>query len=332
MVYLHGLGHFHPENVITNRFLVDLDIGTTEDWIMERVGIETRRTILPLDYLRQTKNADPRATCEARLYSNAQMGARAARMALERAGLSVDDIGMVISGSSVPEFLTPSEAATVAGELGIDVPCFDINNACTTFGVQMNFLDRMRPETLPPYILVLNIEGVTPSIDFSDRRSAVLFGDASTAAVVSATIPADKAFVDCTMDAKPTLWDKIQVERWRFFSQDGSAVQGFAIRKTTDGLRAIMASAGQGAKRLFFIGHQANLGVLRTACERSGLPEASHWHNVTAFGNTGCAGAPATLSQHWDELRPGDCVAMALVGGGLTWTRMALQVRGEDVP
>ena len=118
MVYLHGLGHFHPENVITNRFLADLDIGTTEDWIMERVGIETRRTILPLDYLRETKNADPRATCEARLYSNAQMGARAARMALERAGLSVDDIGMVISGSSVPEFLTPSEAATVAGELG----------------------------------------------------------------------------------------------------------------------------------------------------------------------------------------------------------------------
>ena len=59
MIYLHGIGHFHPENVITNQFLEELDIGTTVDWIMERVGIETRRTILPLDYIRKTKNADP---------------------------------------------------------------------------------------------------------------------------------------------------------------------------------------------------------------------------------------------------------------------------------
>ena len=59
MIYVHGIGHFHPENVITNKFLEDLDIGTTVDWIMERVGIETRRTILPPGYIRDTRNADP---------------------------------------------------------------------------------------------------------------------------------------------------------------------------------------------------------------------------------------------------------------------------------
>lgn len=326
MIYLHGLGHFHPENVITNKFLEEMGIGTSIDWIMERVGIETRRTILPLDYLRETRNADQRATCDARLYSNAQMGEIAARMAVERAGIKVEDIGMVISGSSAPEFLTPCEAATVACKLEIDVPCFDINNACTTFGVQVHFLDMMKPEKLPPYVLVLNIEGITPSIDYSDRRSAVLFGDASTAAVLSTTVPSNKIFMDSAVSAKPSLWDKIQVERWRFFVQDGNAVQGFAIRKTTDGLRNIKESFQGDVNRFFFIGHQANLGVLQTACERSAVAEENHWHNVTAFGNAGCAGAPSVLSQHWDELRSGDCVAMALVGGGLTWTQVALHV------
>lgn len=326
MVYLHGLGHFHPENVITNKFLEDLDIGTTEDWIMERVGIETRRTILPLDYIQKTKNVDPRATDEARRYSDAQMGVRAAKMAIKRAGIKTKDIGMVISGSSLPQFVTPAIAATVAGELGIDVPCFDINSACTTFGVQMNFLSRMQPDKLPSYVLVLNVEGVTPSIDFSDRTAAVLFGDASTATVISTTIPSNRLIKDCDMASKPTQWDKVRVPRWSYFVQEGSAVQGFAIRKTTDGLRAIKASVPADAKRLIFVGHQANLGVLQTACDRSGVDEKDHWHNVTVFGNVGCAGAPSVISQHWEELHSGDYVAIALVGAGLTWTRMTLQI------
>ena len=72
MIYLHGIGHFHPENVITNRFLEELEIGTDEAWIMERVGIRERRTVLSLDYIRQTKNRDPRAAHGAGRYSNGQ--------------------------------------------------------------------------------------------------------------------------------------------------------------------------------------------------------------------------------------------------------------------
>jgi len=328
MVYLHGIRHFHPENVISNKFLEDLDIGTTVDWIMERVGIESRRTVLPLDYLMQTKNADPRETDKVRLYSDAQMGGRAARMALDRAGLKAEDIGMVISGSSLPQYLTPAEACTVAGDLGIDVPCFDINSACATYGVQMRYLDSVKPEKLPPYILVTNLEGATTTIDYSDRRSAVLFGDCATASILSTTVPSHKIFSDCEMDYKPTMWDKAVVPRWSYFSQDGGAVQGFAIRKTTDGLRSLLASAPDADKsRFFFIGHQANLGVLQTAAERSDVSPENHWYNVHLFGNVGCAGRPSVLSQHWDELQAGDHVAMSLVGGGLTWTQMLLTIK-----
>ena len=113
-LYIHGLGHFHPENEVSNRFLEELDIGTTDDWIVDRVGIRARRTVLPLDYIRSTQNQDVRAAAEAALYTNAQMGARAAELAIQRAGVEKSRIGMVLSGSSAPSTVGPAEAAFVA--------------------------------------------------------------------------------------------------------------------------------------------------------------------------------------------------------------------------
>lgn len=327
-LYLHGMGHFHPENVISNKFLEELDIGTSEEWILERVGIHTRYTALPLDYIRTTRNKDPRAALEAALYSNAETAAAAGRMALERAGLKPEDIGMVISGSSLPDMVTPAEASAVAAELGIEALCFDMNSACSTFGMQINFLCRMRPETLPPYILVTNPDNTTRAMDFSDRNAAVLFGDGSSAAVVSASVPSGMSFIAGDRGSRPSDWDKVLVPRIGYFRQVGSAVQGFAIRKTTECLRELQSYFPVGNPDQFkFVGHQANLGVLNTTCQRCGVPEDNHWHNVEHFGNTGCAGGPAVLSQHWDDLLPGVHVAIALVGAGLSWAYMMLKVK-----
>ena len=79
-------------------------------------------------------------------------------------------------------------------------------------------------------------------------------------------------------------------------------------------------------RRSRFIGHQANLGALQTVCERAGIADDQHWHNVADFGNTGSSGAAAVLSEHWDELEPGDRVAICLVGAGLTWANLLLTV------
>jgi 3-oxoacyl-[acyl-carrier-protein] synthase III len=332
MLYLHGIGHFHPENVITNRFLMELEIGTDEAWIMERVGIRERRTVLPLDYIRQTKNRDPRAAHEVSLYTNAQTAAAAAKMALARAGIAPSDIGMVISGCCAPSHTTPVEAATVAAELGIDAPCLDVNSACTSFGMQVDLIGRMAADRIPPFILMVQPENFTRSIDFSDRSSAVLFGDGSTAAVLSASVPARAAFVESTSGTNAAAWQKVTIPPQGHFRQDGHAVQGFAIRQMTDSVRLLMKAAGEenGHRGRFrFIGHQANLGALKTVCERAGIPEEQHWFNVDMFGNTGCAGAPAVLSRHWDDLRPGDRVGMAFVGAGLTWVQMLLTVEDE---
>lgn len=329
MLYLHGIGHFYPENVISNEFLEDMDIGTNEEWILERVGIRSRRTVLLLDYIKTTKNQDQRAAFEAALYNNVQTGAAAARMAMERANLQPEDIGFVISGSCTPDNLTPAESATIAAELGIDVLCFDLNSACSTFGMQINFLAAMKPEALPSYVLVVNPENLTRSVDYSDRSSAVLFGDGSSAAVVSATVPSRKVIVSCYADSKPSSWEKVSIPRMGYFQQEGNAVQRFAIHKTTESLRVLKESVPVNGDRFKFIGHQANLSMLSTVCDRINLEKENHWHNVTKYGNKGGSGAPAVLSQHWDELQPGHYVAIVLVGAGLTWTHMLLKV-GEE--
>lgn len=375
MLYLHGLGHFHPENVITNRFLAELDIGTSDEWVLERVGIRERRTSLELDYIRETKNQDPRGASEASRYNNAETGAAAARKAMRQAGIAAADVGLVISGSSAPDHVTPSEAATVAAELGIEAPCLDINAACATFGVQLSFLDRMRPETLPSFILVVNPENLTRCVDYADRNTAVLFGDGSAAAVVSAKEPARLRLMDCHCASQPSAWQKAVIPRMGYFHQEGNAVQGFAIRKMTEAVRihrerwgigpslpnascsgvkgasdwaekrnyVIRAGADSGTganmmlraeeeiategngRRLVFIGHQANLSVLNTVCERSAISDDCHWRNVALFGNTGSSGAPAVMSQRQEDLRPGDVLIMALVGAGLTWATLVWQ-------
>jgi 3-oxoacyl-[acyl-carrier-protein] synthase-3 len=248
-------------------------------------------------------------------------------MALQRAGLNKEDIGLVISGSSASDNVSPAEASTVAAELEIDVPCVDMNSACTSFGMQVHFISLMRPEAPPPYVLLVNPENLTRCVNYSDRKSAVLFGDGSSAAIVSATVPACASFTSCAYESKPTDWDKVAIPRMGYFQQDGNAVQGFAIRKTTEAIRVLQKSFAVNGNRFLFIGHQANLGMLETVCERSGITRNNHWHNVEYFGNTGRSGAPTVLIQHWGDLRPGDHAAIAIVGAGLSWVHMMLQVR-----
>ena len=320
MLYIHGIGHFHPDSVIDNAFLESLDIGTTDTWILERVGIRERRTVLSLDYIRETRNADPRAAHEASAFTNAQTAARAAAMALERAGLEAGDIGMVIAGGCSPQYLIPAEGCIVAAELGIAAPAIDLNSACSTFVAHLDFLERMRPESLPDFVLLVSAENNTRIVNYSDRATAVLWGDGTSAAVVSARVPARASVRNTTFDSDPTGWRSVTIPTGGFFVQDGSAVQRFAIRRTAATTVELLAERDADDDREpWFIGHQANLGMLQSAAKRAGIVESRHIYNVDRFGNCGAAGAPGVLSQNWDRFCPGDQLALVAVGSGLSW-------------
>jgi 3-oxoacyl-[acyl-carrier-protein] synthase-3 len=326
MLYLHGLGHFHPENQLDNAFLESLDIGTNDQWITERVGIKNRRTVLPLDYIRQTKNKDLRAAPEAALYTNAETGRRAALMAVERAGLSPKDIGMVISGCCSPDSCIPAEAGRIAKALGIEVPAFDMHSACSTFGLHCHFLTSMAPAALPDYVLVVTPENTTRIVDFSDRSSAILFGDATSAAVVSTKVPARARALHTIFGAAPSGADEVVIERTGHFHQNGSAVQKFAIKKMTALLSDIEERIGPERKgRLVYIGHQANLTMLESVCRRAEIPRERHYFNIVEYGNQAAAGAPVVLSQRWDDFKDGDVAAVVVVGSGLSWSAMQVE-------
>jgi 3-oxoacyl-[acyl-carrier-protein] synthase-3 len=318
-LYLHGVGHFHPEIEITNRFLEELDIGTTESWIVERVGILSRRTTLPLDYLRSTRNRDPRAAAEAALYDTAELGRRAAERALARAGLCPRDVGLVVSGGCASDLATPAEACEIAGRLGVDAPALDVASACTSFLAQLSLLSRMRPETLPDYALLVVQEAMTRSVSYDDRATAVLFGDGAAAAVVSLRVPARAAVLHAEIASDPSAAGKVRIPRLGHFAQEGRAVQMFAIRKSLEALGRLEALRGDEDRPLHLIGHQANLRVLGAVCERAGVEPARHHSNVALYGNTGAASAPSVLSQAWEKLGPEDDVALVGVGAGLTW-------------
>ncbi len=326
-LYVHGLGHFHPENVIDNRFLEDLDIGTTDAWILERVGIRERRTVLPLDYIRETRNADVRAAYEAALYTNVETARRAALHALAEAGLTPKDIGMVVSGGCTTDAEIPAEACRIAAALGIEAVAFDVSSACSTFGAQLHVLAAMG-HALPPYVLVVNPENTTRVVDYSDRATAVLWGDGTSAAVVSSHVPARARVVRTTLGSSPAGCDAVRIPRFGHFTQDGGAVQRFAIKTTLAAIHDLLASARTrvletgGAIR--FVGHQANLLMLDAVARR--IEVDAHWHNVERFGNTGAAGAPTVLSQHWSELAKGDVVVLAVVGSGLTWSSVQIEI------
>ena len=326
MLYLHGMGHYHPENILTNDFLTGLDIGTDDEWIMERTGIKNRRTSLSLDYIKTTKNRDPRAASEASHVTRAESGKKAATMALERAEVSPVDIGWVISGTSTPECTIPAESAIMAAELNIDAPCLDINSACSTFLVQLAFIARMRPEATPSYILIINPENYTHVVDYSDRSVAPIFGDGCSAAVVSAIVPSNKLFERFHNDSDPSAWSRIKIPRSGHFTQEGRIVQGFAIRTATRALKNLMAAYDGENKQIKFIGHQANRLMLNHVCERCGIEDENHWYNVTDHGNTGASSAPSVLSQNWNNINSGDHIAMVVVGAGLTWAEAMLKI------
>ncbi len=316
MLYLHGIGHFHPESVIDNKFLLDLDIGVDENWILQRVGILERRTVLDLSYIRTTRNSDVRAAQEAARYSNAQTAALAAQMALKRANLKPSDIGMVVAGSCSPQNLIPADACSIAAELGIEALSFDINSACSSFALQMWFLGNL--SSGPDYILVANPENNTRVINYNDRGTCVLWGDGSSAAIVSTRVPSPVTITCETPASAPAEWCKIKIPATGHFTQDGHAVQAFAIR-TMCSLLTALRKPSEPQDNTHFIGHQANKVMLDSVMRRLNVPEDRHLFNVHRFGNCGTAGAPSVLSENLDKFKPGHSALMAAVGSGLTW-------------
>jgi 3-oxoacyl-[acyl-carrier-protein] synthase-3 len=129
--------------------------------------------------------------------------------------------------------------------------------------------------------------------------------------------------------SNPAEWAKIKTPNGRHFTQDGQAVQSFAIR-TMSSLFTDLRRDDDSLDSAFYIGHQANKVALESVQRRLEVPEDRHLFNVDRYGNCGAAGAPSVLSEHWQEFVPGNAVLMAMVGSGLTWGSLRFDFTGGE--
>jgi 3-oxoacyl-[acyl-carrier-protein] synthase-3 len=327
MLYIHGAGHFHPNNVISNDFLESLDIGTTDDWIMDRVGIKTRRTVMDLDYIKSTHNHKINKEKQNIEFTSAQMGTKAINMALDRAGLTTDDIGMVISATCAPTYSLPANACVIAKEAGINAYAIDITSACSSFVAHMDYLFNMNPDSMPDYVICVLPESWTTTIDYSDRKTAVLIGDGAAAVVVSKKHLSKMLISNTTMTSNPGEWEKVRTKTGEHFYQDGLSVQKFAIKKSMATFKALQKHMDVELNQHYFISHQANLSMLKSVCKKLEITTEKHLYNVDKFGNCGAAGAPSVFSQNWNKFKAGDYITLVVVGAGLTWGGMTIEVK-----
>jgi 3-oxoacyl-[acyl-carrier-protein] synthase-3 len=314
-IYVHGIGHFHPPNLIDSAFLEALDIGTTAKWIDEKLGIAERRTVLDLDYIRTTRNADFRAADEASAYTNADTAEIAAAMAFKRAGLSPRDIGVVISGSSTPRHLVPPEACILADRFGLEVPAMDINGACNSFLTQASMLAAMGENAPADFYLIVQAENMTRHVSYNDRATAAIMGDCTTVVIVSTRVPAKMQVRDISLGCASSLWREAVIPVATHFYQNGREVKKFAVSKM---LESVESQPDRDS--MHFVFHQANYRLLQEVVGLAKIPEERHFCNVNRFGNCASAGSTSVLSQNWDLFHSQPMrINLAVIGGGLSW-------------
>lgn len=326
MLNILGMGCAHPTTVLDNKFLEDLDVGTNAKWIEDKIGVLTRVTTLPIDYIKTTRNQDLRMAKEVASMSSTDLGVKAAHMALQRAGLQPSDVGMIICNCCVPNFSAPSEAQRIARALDIDPVAFDVFTACPAYALQLDYLRNYQEDRLPDVILCVSTATMTHHVNYNDRSDGAIWGDGAAAWLVSPRLKGRMEIVDSSFAADPTRGEAVIAETFGYFKQDGRAVRDFSVRQTVRLVKAMEEKYSIDWTQDIFVGHQANRTMLEQVVNNREIPARNHWHNVTYLGNQAGAGAPATMAMNWDRFQPGQRVVSAVVGAGLSWGSLVLRV------
>jgi 3-oxoacyl-[acyl-carrier-protein] synthase-3 len=153
----------------------------------------------------------------------------------------------------------------------------------------------------------------------------VLWGDASTAVVISMREPGRAQIMGNMLASNPSNSEKVVVPRFGFFHQDGQSVQKFAIKAMSSMIERLRSDFARPERLFNFVGHQANLRMLERVCAGCGITPQHHFHNLRDYGNTGAAGSTSVLSMRWDDWSSRDDIAVAGVGAGLTWSSYLLR-------
>ncbi len=315
-----GTGTYLPEKVVTNDDLVkDYGIETSDAWIRERTGIGARRIAAPSE-------------------ATSDMATAASRKALKLAGIRAEDLDMIICGTITPDMPFPSAAVMVQAQLGAShAACFDISAACAGSLYALAIADSFIKTGHAKSVLVIGAELLTRIMDWKDRNTCVLFGDAAGAMVLVPETREGHGLLSTHLhtdgtqanilnipgggSAKP-LSQEVLDNREQYVKMNGREVYKTAVRVLEASSREALERNGYNPKDVtHVIAHQANLRILEAVLKRLEIPLEKCHLNIEEVGNTSSASVPLTLDQanRQGALKPGDLVLMMAIGGGMAW-------------
>lgn len=313
-----GTGSFLPPNRVTNQdltqTLVEKGLETSDEWIVSRSGISARH------YAADGVLSSDLATA-------------AAQRALEMAGLSPNDIDLIILATSTPDFLGgfPSTACVVQRKLGITNDCaaLDVQAVCSGFVYAVSVADSFIKSGMHKRVLVIGAEVFSRILDFNDRTTCVLFGDGAGAVVLAASeepgILATKLHADGRYSDILCVKGNVQegvLAGSGFLHMDGPAVFKLAVSVLEKVANEALAAAGMQSSEIdWLIPHQANIRIMQGTAKKLGLPLEKMVVTVDQHGNTSAASIPLALdvAMRDGRIKPGQTVMMEGVGGGFTW-------------
>lgn len=303
-----GTGKAVPEYVLTNDELSKM-VDTSDEWIRTRTGIQERHIC---------KNE-----------TLTELTVKAARAALENAGVTPEQLDLIICSTMRGENITPSQACMIQKEIGASCPAFDVNAACSGFIYALDVADGYFARKKVKYVLVVSMDNLSNIVDWQDRSTCVLFGDGGAAAVLGegddllainlTAVGNDKVLrIPHGTNASPFYEHG---EERAVLHMEGNEVYKFAVNAMATGIKKSVADAGLELKDVdCVIPHQANIRIINASAKNLDIPRERFFCNVMHYGNTSSGSVPIALDEanRSGVLKKGDIIAMCAFGAGLT--------------
>ena len=312
-----GTGHSYPEGILTNADL-EKTVETSDEWITSRTGIKQRRKAGPGEY-------------------TSLFAVRAARQAIERAGLEPSDIDLILCATVTPDQILPSTGCLIQAELGAhNAAAMDVVAACSGFLYGLTLANTMVQTGQSRNALVIGAEILTQYVDYTDRQTCVLFGDGAGAAVLgpvegdhgilATRIKSDGRYEEQLYSPgggtrRPPSAETLAAGD-HFFKMKGNELFKVAVRSMTDISREVLEQAGLTAKDVsLFIPHQANQRITDAVANKLDVDDARVYSNIAMHGNTSSASIPIALDECVEvgRIKKDDLILLASFGGGVTW-------------
>lgn len=324
-----GVGHYVPENVVTNDDLAEY-IDTSDEWIRERTGIQERRWFNP--------DKD----------TVANMATRATKMALERAGMEAKEIDFIVFATITPDYFFPGSGVLLQRELGLQgIGAIDIRNACSGFIYGLSTADAFIKSGMYKTVLVIGAEIQSSALDktTAGRNTNVLFADGAGAAILQATedksgvvltthLHADGDYAEELYVKDPGSSRKIRLSNELIAGDsfkvhmNGNGVFKHAVVRFEEVINEALEATGKSTEDIdLLIPHQANLRISQFIQRKLALPDEKVFNNIMYLGNTTAASIPIAMSEAVDQgrIKKGDLVCLAAFGSGFTWASALIE-------